>query len=113
MQVAAAPPTPDSMLTARLMDLYQLAKKAKSQRNEQWRKNYLLTVNRLVRNDNADGPRDSEIYPILRARVAWMTDQEVNFSIDPAADPFSPFHAMEAKLGDQLEILLHTNFKVG
>jgi hypothetical protein len=110
MQIETAPDSPDHELTGRLYELYQQAKRGRQQRTETWRKNYLLAMNRWGR--SPDDPRDSEIYPILRARVAWMTDQETHFTIDPAAEPFQDFYDYEVKLGEQLEMLLGTNFKV-
>ena len=110
LQVETAPKSLDHELTGRLYELYQQAKRARQQRAETWRKNYLLSMNRWGR--SPDDPRDSEIYPILRARVAWMTDQETHFGIDPAAEPFQDFYDYEITLGEQLETLLGTNFKV-
>ena len=110
LQIEAAPESPDHELTGRLYELYQQARRAKMQKHETWRRNYLLSMNRWGR--SPDDPRDSEIYPILRAREAWMTDQEINFGVEPASDPFSTFHDYENTLGEQLEALLRTNFKV-
>lgn len=110
LQIEATPESPDHELTGRLFDLYTQAKRARQQRSETWRKNYLLSMNRWGR--SPDDPRDSEIYPILRARVAWMTDQETHFSVDPAAEPFQSFYDYEVTLGQQLETLLGTNFAV-
>jgi hypothetical protein len=110
LQIEAAPESPDHELTSRLYEMYQQARRAKMQKHETWRRNYLLAMNRWGR--SPDDPRDSEIYPILRARVAWMTDQEMNFGIDPASEPFSTFHDFEVNLAEQLECLLRTNFKV-
>lgn len=110
LQIETTPDSPDHELTGRLYELYQQAKRARTQRAETWRKNYLLSMNRWGR--SPDDPRDSEIYPILRARVAWMTDQETHFAVDPAAEPFQDFYDYEVKLGEQLESLLDTNYKV-
>jgi hypothetical protein len=110
LQLDTAPHSPDHELTGRLYELYQQAKRARTQKAETWRKNYLLAMNRWGR--SPDDPRDSEIYPILRQRVAWMTDQETNFNIDPASDPFDDFNDYQTKLAEQLEALLHTNYKV-
>lgn len=110
LQIEPAPDSLDHELTGRLYDLYQQARRGRQQKAEMWRKNYLLSMNRWGR--SPDDPRDSEIYPILRSRVAWMTDQETHFSIDPAAEPFQDFYDYEVKLGEQLETLLGTNYKV-
>ena len=97
-------------LTGRLNDMYQQAVTARRKRTDQWRKNYMLAMNRWGR--SADDPRDSEVFPIMRARVGWMTDQEIAFSLSPSTDPFSPFAQMEEKLCEHLEVVLQTNFKV-
>lgn len=97
-------------LTGRLASMFQQAVMARKRRTDQWRKNYMLAMNRWGR--SADDPRDSEIFPIMRARVAWMTDQEINFSLNPATDPFSPYAMMENKLCEHLETVLRSNFKV-
>jgi len=96
--------------TDALYSMYQAAIKARQKRTEQWRKNYMLTMNRWGR--SADDPRDSEVFPIMRARVGWMTDQEINFSLNPSTDPFSPFAQMEEILCEHLETVLRSNFTV-
>jgi hypothetical protein len=108
-QLGPAPTTPDEILTSRLYEMYQSARRARSSKAETWRRNYLLAMNRWGR--SPDDPRDSEVYPILRARVAWMTDQETRFNVDPAAEPYGDFYDYEVKLGEQLETLLATNYK--
>ena len=90
--------------------MYQAAIKARQKRTDQWRKNYMLTMNRWGR--SSDDPRDSEVFPIMRARVGWMTDQEINFSLNPATDPFNPYAQMEEILCEHLETVLRANFTV-
>jgi hypothetical protein len=111
--MTATPPqatSPDFRLTSRLYDLYQVAKKGREMRVSKWRKNYLLAMNRWGR--SPDDPRDSEVYPILRQRVGWMTDQDLDFSITPAAEKNSPWYNICQHLGDQMEQLLNTQYKV-
>jgi hypothetical protein len=91
--------------------MFAEAVNARKKRTDQWRRNYMLTMNRWGR--SADDPRDSEIFPIMRARVAWMTDQEINYSLTPSTDPFSPYAQLEEKLCEHLETVLRVNFKVG
>lgn len=96
-------------VTGKLSDMFQQAVAARRRRTDAWRKNYMLTMNRWGRSQ--DDPRDSEVFPIMRARVGWMTDQEINFSLHPSTDPFSPYAQMEAKLCEHLETVLRTNMK--
>jgi len=110
-QQGSLPRSPDVELTDRLYEMYQTARRAKQTKLETWRRNYLLAMNRWGR--SPDDPRDSEIYPILRARASWMTDQETRFNIDPATEPYSTFYDYEMKLGDQLETLLNSAYRVG
>lgn len=95
-------------LTDALYSMFTAAVTGRKKRTEQWRKNYMLTMNRWGR--SADDPRDSEVFPIMRARVGWMTDQEISYSLTPSTDPFSPFAQMEELLCEHLETVLRANF---
>ena len=97
--------------TDALMSMFQSAVTARRKRTEQWRKNYMLTMNRWGR--SADDPRDSEVFPIMRARVGWMTDQEISFSLTPSTDPFNPYAQMEEMLCEHLETVLRANMTAG
>ena len=105
------PETEAYSVTDSLYSMFQGAVTARKKRTEQWRKNYMLTMNRWGR--SADDPRDSEVYPIMRSRVGWMTDQEIAFSLQPSTDPFSPFAQMEQLLCEHLETVLRANFMAG
>ena len=94
--------------TDALYSMFQAAVTARKKRTEQWRKNYMLTMNRWGR--SADDPRDSEVFPIMRARVGWMTDQEIAYSLTPSTDPFGPYAQMEELLCEHLETVLRANF---
>jgi hypothetical protein len=109
-QLEEAPISPDYALTGRLYELYQQARRGRQSKSETWRRNYLLSMNRWGR--SPDDPRDSEVFPILRQRAAWMTDQEVAFGVEPAAEPFDQFYDYVSNLGEQLETLLNTAYKL-
>lgn len=111
IQVENDPDLEARATTGRLNEMFGQAVAARRKRTDQWRKNYMLAMNRWGR--SADDPRDSEIFPIMRARVGWMTDQEISFSLNPSTDPFSNYAMMENKLCEHLETVLQTNFKVG
>ena len=95
-------------LTQRLDELYGLARDAKAKKHAEWARNYLLTFNRAGNSQTrpGGGVKDSEIYPILRNRIAWMTDQKVDFNVFPAVDPQSEYAQYEQKIGHHMEILL-------
>src|SRR3974390_337262 len=95
-------------VTDGLYSMFPHAVQARRRPPDQWRKNYMLAMNRWGR--SPDDPRDSEVFPIMRARVGWMTDQEMAFHLNPATDPFSPFAQMEQKLCEHLETVLQSNF---
>src|ERR1035437_1558973 len=99
-------------LTARLMELYSAAKDVKQRKHAEWSRNYLLTFNRSSGSNTrpGSGVRDSEIYPILRNRVAWMTDQKIDFDVVPAVDPQAEFAKYEQKIGHHMALILSSNW---
>jgi hypothetical protein len=102
------------MLTQRLDELFQLAKDEKAKRHAEWARNYMLTYNRSSGSNTrpGSGVRDSEIYPIIRNRIAWMTDQKVSFDVYPAVDPQSQFAEYEQGIGHHMELVLGSNWQV-
>lgn len=102
------------VLCGRLMELYSLAKDAKQRRHAEWARNYMLTFNRSSGSNTrpGSGVRDSEIYPIIRNRIAWMTDQKVDFNVFPAVDPQSEFAQFQMKIGQHMEMILGSNWQV-
>lgn len=101
-------------LCGRLMELYQVAKDVKQRKHAEWSRNYLLTFNRSSGSNTrpGSGVRDSEIYPIIRNRVAWMTDQQIQFNVVPAVDPQSEYAKYESKIGQHMEMILSSNWSV-
>ena len=59
----------------------------------------------------APGTRANEVFPTVDSRIGWMTDQEVNFTITAAADPFSMYSMVMDTLADQLESVLNSNLR--
>lgn len=103
------------VLTSRLDELYQIAKETKSKKHAEWARNYMLTFNRSsgAATRPGSGVKDSEIYPILRNRIAWMTDQKIDFNVFPAVDPQSEYAVYEGKIGHHMEILLGSSWSTG
>ena len=56
---------------------------------------------------NTDMP---EMWPIVAALVAWMTDQRPRFQCSPAADPFSPYAGFMSRLAQDLKTVLDANW---
>ena len=96
------------LLTQRLDELYAQAREVKASRHAEWVRNYRLTFNRAGGSSTrpGSGVKDSEIYPIIRNRIAWMTDQKVDFAVYPAVDPQSSYANFEQKIGHHMELLL-------
>lgn len=111
-QVDPPPTLNDWELTSRLSELFEIAKDQKRKFQSPWRRNYLLTTNRQysldVQSPWSPNITDSEIFPILSSRIAWMTDQKISAEISPAAEAESPFYAYMQTLGNHLESLINT-----
>jgi len=111
------PPSLDEFdLTNDLDQLYGLAKDKKQMYQSTWRRNYLLLTSRQ---NQASGTQpwsanvtDSEIFPIISSRIAWITDQKLQFDVAPAATPGSAFADHMNTLGTHLEQILDTNWQV-
>jgi hypothetical protein len=100
--------------TARLDQLYTMAKDAKHRRHAEWARNYMLTFSRSTGSNTRPGSgiKDSEIYPIIRNRIAWMTDQKMDFQVNPAVDPFSEFADHERAISRHMDQILASNYSV-
>jgi hypothetical protein len=103
-------------LIAGLENLYNMAKDKKQQYLAMWRRNYLLVS---TRQNRASGNQpwsanvtDSEIFPILSSRIAWITDQRIQFDVAPEATPGSPWSDHMTVLGTHMQQLLDTNWQV-
>jgi hypothetical protein len=105
----------DFMLTEKLAQMYELARTEKKKYQANWRRNYLLTTNRQYSLDTQSpwtpNVTDSEIFPILSARIAWMTDQKVKPTVAPAALPGDPWAQHLQTLSDHLEMLFESEHK--
>src|ERR1700688_1500375 len=111
-QIEAAPPVDDHDLIGRLMNIYLQAKEMKSQLGDEWRRNYRICMNRAAPAvPQAPGTRANETYATVSSRIAWMTDQEIEFHITPACDPYSLWSITTQLLGEQLESVLNSVMK--
>lgn len=101
---------PDLQTVNDLRTLYLVARDEKRNRYDNWMRNYRLVHNRIggtVQNW-MPAPRDSEIYPGLSSLVAWMTDQEIDIDLIPAADPNSQLFDYVSHIADDLSDVLFT-----
>src|ERR1700685_3577450 len=115
-QVDPAPSVDDFELCNDLDQLYSMAKDKKQMSQSTGRRNSLLLTSRQ---NQASGTQpwsanvtDSEIFPIISSRIAWITDQKLQFDVAPAATPGSTFADHMNVLGTHLEQILDTNWQV-
>ncbi len=112
IQVSDPPAYDEADFIARLMDTYGQAKETKAQMRGEWQRNYRVTMNRAAPAvAAAPGTRANEVFPTVDSRIGWMTDQEIQFSITPACDPFSMYSMVSDTLGEQLESILNSTMK--
>ena len=109
VQVTNRPKYTGPAVAEQLTQMYNIAKQARSQPSQEWKRNFRLTMNRVATAlPAAQGVRANEVYPTIDARIAWMTDQEIACSVTPAADPYSPFYDTLDMLGEQLEVIINS-----
>src|SRR5579875_1055956 len=101
-------------LVNRLQTIYTQARTKKRRLYENWRRNFLILCNRMWSDYRTaswmPSPTDSEVYPIVSAVAAWMTDQSVVASVSPAADPSSPMAMYYAQLSKDLQTVIEANW---
>lgn len=109
VQITNRPKYTGPAVAEQLSQMYNIAKQARSQPSQEWKRNFRLTMNRVATAlPAAQGVRANEVYPTIDARIAWMTDQEIACSVTPAADPYSPFYDTLDMLGEQLEVIINS-----
>jgi hypothetical protein len=109
IQIDPAPNTDEHELIARLTDIYTQAKEMKGQLATEWTRNWRITMNRAAPAvPQAPGVRANEVFATVDSRIGWMTDQEVDFAITPACDPYSLWSITTQQLGEHLEQVLNS-----
>jgi hypothetical protein len=112
IQVEPPPNYDEQEFISRLRDVYSQAKETKGSMLSEWKRNYRITMNRAAPAvAAAPGTRANEVFPTIDSRIGWMTDQEIQFSITPACDPFSMYSMVSDTLGEQLESILNSTMK--
>src|ERR1700722_4312810 len=112
VEVTRPPAYDEWAFVNQLTQIYTLAKQAKGNMLNEWKRNYRLTKNRASSAlPAAEGIRANEIFPTIDSRIGWMTDQEIACSVPPAAAPFSPYFAVQDMLAEQLECLVNSVYQ--
>lgn len=109
IQVERPPTYNEYDLINRLTDLYLVAKDARGSFVEEWKRHYRITMNRSAPAVGAaQGIRANEVFATVDSRIAWMTDQQIQFSLTPACDPFNMYSIAVQTLGEQLESVINS-----
>jgi len=105
--------TQDAELTSELRVLFQRAREYRRPMVAKWNQNYRMLRNRYWRAGRPGwmpAPQIPEIWPIVSARVGWMTDQRFRYSASPASLSNKPFWTQMADVTDDLEALLESSY---
>lgn len=103
----------DAELTTQLRTLFQRAREFRRPLIAKWNQNYRMIRNRYWKTGRpgwAPAPQIPEIWPIVSARVGWMTDQRFRYSASPASLSNKPFWTQMATVTDDLEALLESSY---
>jgi hypothetical protein len=106
----------DFYLTQHLDQLYHQAASEKRKLTADWKRNYALVSNQAggmaLQSPWSPNVTDSEVFPIMSSRIAWMTDQKISPEVAPAALVGDPYADHLQKLAEHLEMLLNSSFQV-
>jgi hypothetical protein len=106
----------DFYLTQRLDQLFHQAATEKRKLTANWKRNYMLVSNQAgamaLQSPWSPNVTDSEIFPIMSSRIAWMTDQKISPEVAPAALIGDPYADHLQQLAEHLEVLLNSSFQV-
>lgn len=103
----------DRDLVSQLNVLFQQAREHRRPLVNRWNQNYRMLRNRYWRSGRpgwAPRPQIPEIWPIVSARVGWMTDQRFRYAASPASISNKPFWTQMAEVTDTLEALLESSY---
>ncbi len=101
-------------LVGSVREMFLRARDKKRPVVQQWRKNYKV-LNKAVPAPGSDwrpNPNVPEIWPIVDALVAWMTDQDPHFDATPVTSPLNPRFAELAALADDLVTTMRASWHV-
>lgn len=95
--------------------LFYRARDVKRPLVQQWRKNYRVLNNRMWTSRAEPwmpSPEISEMWPLVAAMVAWMTDQRPGVELTPAAVPFTEYADHYDRITEQMNSILNSSFSV-
>lgn len=98
-----------------IRQLFYRARDAKRPMVQQWRKNYRVLNNRqwTPRAETwMPAPEVSEMWPLVAAMVAWMTDQRPGVETTVAAPAFGAYADHYDRIAEQMNALLNSSFSV-
>lgn len=102
-------PRVDYPKVGRVRDLFYRARSARQPIIDQWARNYRTVHNRAWlpgRASHLPAPAVAEVYPIIAAIVAWMSDSSPTYDVTPAADPNTDAFKRQTILGNDLRTCL-------
>src|SRR6266568_3013390 len=94
--------------------LFTASKNYRRKRVDYWRRAYQIVHNRAwspSRDAWMPSPSASEIWPIVQAIVAWMTDQRPMLYVNPAFDPGGSMYQIASMLSTDLEKVMQANWR--
>lgn len=106
IHTSSEPSEQDRQVAARVLRLFQIARDHRRSMLPRWRQNYRMLFNRYWgpgRESWLPAPQITEILPIIRASVGFMTDQRITHNISPAAIPGNDYAQFFSSLADTLE----------
>lgn len=121
---AATPPPLDKLpqlspavelsMVQHVRELFYRARDQKRPIVQQWRKNYnILNISVNARRPGWEpAPEVPEIWPIIDAIVAWITDEEPTFDAAPVVDPLNPYYDTLIGLAQDLKSTIRAGWHV-
>lgn len=98
-----------------IRQLFYRARDIKRPLVQQWKKNYQVLNNRTW-TPRAEpwmpAPSLPEMWPLVAAMVAWMTDQRPGVEVTPAAVPFGEYADYYDRIAEQMNAILDSSFSV-
>lgn len=97
-------------------NLFLTARQHRREMVSKWKRFYRLRQSRPIAEymglkSNTPG-NIPEIMPILAATVGWMTDQQFQWNVSTAADPFSAYSEYYDAVSDDLETVMQSSYLV-
>jgi hypothetical protein len=108
-------PVAESELVGEIRHLFMRARDRKRPLVKQWQKNYKILRTRQWAEGRVQwmpAPEVPEIWPIVDAMVAWVTDQEPGFDAVPAVSPLHPEFSRMSQMAEDLRTVVRSSWHV-